>query len=81
MKGKKFLFIFSFITEITLSLCLVYVNNVYFVTTPISYSIETEFSPYANVTGYKYIEIDGIKYKRLWSYTYSRWEDPYWTVA
>lgn len=35
----------------------------------------------AEVTGYKYTYFDGIKYKRLWSYTYDRWIDPEWTPA
>ena len=33
------------------------------------------------VTGYKYKYINGVKYKRLWSYTYSRWIDAEWTIA
>lgn len=33
------------------------------------------------VTGYKYKYFDGVKYKRLWSYTYNRWIDPEWTLA
>ena len=37
--------------------------------------------PYSNHTGYKYQTINGKIYKRLWSYTYSRWEDPYWTLV
>lgn len=81
MREKKLLFVFSFVAQIALSFNLVYANNTYFTASPISYSVDSEISPYANVTGYKYMEIDGIKYKRLWSYTYSRWEEPYWTVA
>lgn len=37
--------------------------------------------PYGNQTGYKYKFINGKLYKRLWSYTYSRWEEPAWTLA
>lgn len=37
--------------------------------------------PYANHTEYVYRVKDGKLYKRLWSYTYSRWEDPYWTLV
>lgn len=56
-------------------------ENIPVITTASISSADEEISPYANVTGYKYIYIDGIKYKRLWSYTYARWEDSYWTVA
>ncbi len=37
--------------------------------------------PYSEDTGYKYKYINGVKYKRLWSYTYERWIDPKWTKA
>ena len=37
--------------------------------------------PYANKTGYKYKYENGKTWKRLWSYTYHRWEEPYWTLA
>lgn len=37
--------------------------------------------PYGNHTGYKYMTIAGKRFKRLWSYTYNRWEDPAWTPA
>ncbi len=37
--------------------------------------------PRINVTGYKYMTMNGKKYKRLWSYTYYRWEEPGWTPA
>lgn len=48
--------------------------------------IPTEiFSPgiqlYGNQTGYKYLTIGGKRFKRLWSYTYGRWEEPAWTPA
>lgn len=36
---------------------------------------------YSNKTGYKYKVINGRVYKRLWSYTYNRWEEPKWTLA
>lgn len=36
--------------------------------------------PYNNTTGYKYKTMDGKIWKRLWSYTYNRWEDPEWTL-
>lgn len=38
-------------------------------------------TPHTNITGYKYKTVDGIRWKRLWSYTYHRWEDPHWTLA
>ncbi len=41
----------------------------------------TTADPQAEHTGYKYRWIDGVKYKRLWSYTYGKWIDPYWTPA
>lgn len=37
--------------------------------------------PYSETTGYKYKYINGVKYKRLWSYTYNRWIDKDWTKA
>lgn len=37
--------------------------------------------PRVNETGYKYITLNGKRYKRLWSYTYNRWEEPTWTPA
>ncbi len=37
--------------------------------------------PYSNRTGYKYTYQDGKLWKRLWSYTYNRWEEPHWTPA
>lgn len=37
--------------------------------------------PYAEKTGYKYKYINGVKYKRLWSYTYNRWIDDGWYKA
>lgn len=40
-----------------------------------------DIQPYTNQTGYKYRLIDGKLYKRLWSYTYNRWEEPSWTPA
>lgn len=41
----------------------------------------SEDSIQSEETGYKYITIDGVRYKRLWSYTYNRWIDPEWTPA
>ncbi|MDE7310696.1 MAG: hypothetical protein K2N87_03590 [Eubacterium sp.] len=35
--------------------------------------------PFINRTGYKYKAENGIIWKRLWSYTYNRWEDSEWT--
>lgn len=43
---------------------------------------ETErIQPRRNITGYKYKILNGHQWKRLWSYTYNRWEDPAWTLA
>lgn len=36
---------------------------------------------YANNIGYKYKFENGKTWKRLWSYTYHHWEEPYWTLA
>ncbi|MCM1257862.1 MAG: hypothetical protein NC307_08410 [Roseburia sp.] len=47
-------------------------------------SVQTAFPGielYGNQTGYIYRTLDGKRYKRLWSYTYGRWEEPYWTLA
>ncbi len=37
--------------------------------------------PYSETTGYKYKYINGVKYKRLWSYTRQEWIDKHWTKA
>lgn len=39
---------------------------------------EENVMPYAEVTGYKYKMVNGIIYKRLWSYTYNEWVDSVW---
>lgn len=44
-------------------------------------SSSQEIQPRKNRTGYKYKTINGKRYKRLWSYTYNRWEEPDWTPA
>lgn len=41
----------------------------------------SEIEPYGNITGYIYKIYNGKQWKRLWSYTYNRWEDPEWTLA
>lgn len=41
----------------------------------------SKVEPYGNVTGYIYKIYNGKQWKRLWSYTYNRWEDPEWTLA
>ncbi|MCI8377728.1 MAG: hypothetical protein HFH72_04315 [Lachnospiraceae bacterium] len=41
----------------------------------------SRIQPYSNQTGYKYVYKDGKLWKRLWSYTYKRWEEPHWTLA
>ena len=40
-----------------------------------------EIQPFGNITGYIYKIYNGKQWKRLWSYTYNRWEDPKWTLA
>ncbi len=37
--------------------------------------------PYSNQTGYRYKISNGKVWKRLWSYTYHRWEEPDWSLA
>lgn len=46
-----------------------------------SVSDESGLMPLAEETGYKYKVVNGVRYKRLWSYTYNRWIDPAWTIA
>ena len=83
MKRKKIIFALGFIAQVTLSLNVAYANPAYLNNQTIACTATSEdgITPRANITGYKYIEIDGITYKRLWSYTYGRWEDPYWYPA
>lgn len=38
-------------------------------------------TPRKEKTGYKYKTVNGKKYKRLWSYTHSKWIDDSWTLA
>lgn len=44
-------------------------------------STSREITPKINSTGYIYITMNGKRYKRLWSYTYNRWEEPRWSLA
>lgn len=83
MRKKKLLFVLGFVAQVTLSLNIAYANPAYLNTQviPCSTNSDEGIEPHANVTGYKYIVIDGITFKRLWSYTYGRWEDPYWYPA
>ncbi len=46
-----------------------------------SVSDESGLMPLAEETGYIYKVVNGVRYKRLWSYTYGRWIDPVWTIA
>jgi len=48
---------------------------------PTSNNGENIAVPYSEETGYIYKYFDGVKYKRLWSYTYGRWIDDCWTKA
>ena len=45
---------------------------------PLASSFIAKDQPDAEETGYFYCYLNGKKYKRLWSYTYNRWIDPYW---
>lgn len=36
-------------------------------------------TPRAEIIGYKYKELNGKRFKRLWSYTYGYWIDAAWT--
>lgn len=50
--------------------------------TPYTLSEEaSEIMPRANITGYIYKTYNGKRWKRLWSYTYNRWEEPNWSLA
>ena len=52
-----------------------------FANTKITYSKTSTnhyIQPLSNITGYKYKTENGKVWKRLWSYTYNRWEDPKW---
>lgn len=42
---------------------------------------ETTITPRGEVTGYKYKYINGVLYKRLWSYTGGYWIDDNWILA
>lgn len=48
---------------------------------PVASAADADIRPCANITGYKYKVENGKIYKRLWSYTYNRWEEPYWHLA
>ncbi len=52
-------------------------NDNYYTASNSNIVIETR----GEITGYKYKYFNGVKYKRLWSYTYNRWIDPEWTLA
>jgi len=57
-------------------------------TTYSSDEVVTEHSPQdleielrRNITGYIYKIYNGRQWKRLWSYTYNKWVDSYWSLA
>lgn len=50
-----------------------YANNEIMLSTNISTRMEQ--------TGYLYKLMNGRQYRRLWSYTYSRWLEPDWTLV
>ncbi|MCI8630403.1 MAG: hypothetical protein HFE57_13105 [Firmicutes bacterium] len=80
-KIKKFLTI-SFITTCIFSnmfISNVFAKSEFNVATS---SVQNEMiNPRAEKTGYKYKYVNGVKYKRLWSYTYEKWIDKEWTIA
>lgn len=39
---------------------------------------EKTISPRGEVTGYKYMTVNGVTYRRLWSYTRGCWIDDRW---
>ena len=50
------------------------------------YALENPETPptiglFKEQTGYIYQYLNGATWKRLWSYTYGKWLEPYWTVA
>ncbi len=44
-------------------------------------AIDSRMELYSNQTGYRYMRKNGKVWKRLWSYTYKRWEEPHWTLV
>ncbi len=56
-------------------------NSIYTICTKTASAAISTIQPYANKTGYKYKFENGKTWKRLWSYTYNRWEEPNWTLA
>ena len=40
-----------------------------------------EIGLFKEQTGYIYEFMGGFTWKRLWSYTYGKWLEPYWTIA
>lgn len=70
---------------ITLCLLLIaspvkYISN-YTVSAKTASATVPGIQPYSNKTKYIYKMENGKMWKRLWSYTYNRWEKPYWTLA
>ncbi len=43
--------------------------------------VNQSISARAESTGYIYKEIDGVMYRRLWSYTRGCWIDPMWSAC
>lgn len=68
MKKKNLLFTLGFVAQIALSFHIAYANPSYPGTQIVVNSVNAgdEITPRANVTGYQYMEIDGILYKRLY---------------
>lgn len=62
-------------------LCLVNINSAFvFAQENINDTVATDTdSPRYVETGYKYMTINGVCYRRLWNYTAGEWVDPAWT--
>lgn len=77
MNSKRFVTVS--ILFLSLSLAPIGVNAATQIQTHELYTTDTQ--PRANITGYIYKIMNGRQWKRLWSYTYARWEEPAWTLA
>ncbi len=74
MKKKRLVLVIYFL--------LVFVSTNVFLNINVTlqmYESSLNVQPYSNITGYKYKTLNGIVWRRLWSYTYNRWEEPEWT--
>lgn len=76
---KKMPFLSLLLLSLMLTPTAVMADN--FISTASSMKDTSQIQPYGNITGYKYKTYEGKLWKRLWSYTYNRWEDPNWTLV